>query len=603
MGDEHVVPRAAPDDGAEPVRVFMSYRRADDPHFIGRLHDRLCTAFGDEMVFRDIDSIPAGSNFRTVILRTLNEVDAVVAVIGPKWIRHAREHDADDPDYVYLELAEALQQHKPVIPTLIENTPMPVADALPQDLRLLSEINAISVHGDPTFRRDSGRLIEVVRNVVAEERARVMRARHVDEERARRVDEERRERERLADELRAEERAARARLAELEEAAVQRQIELERARLEAIAERRRLAEAAASAAETTAPEPIRPPPSVPAAATPHVVAGPRPTPHEAEPPEIAPHVAEPSATRLSDPAQRIRAQAVDSAATDDPAAPADTALETEPRPRARFRAADHPWVKQLPLRVLVVAAVLLGIIALSTNRSEDSPFDALSGNWRIDMAAWIITLAVGVPLLLTRWPIEQRAVLVGTAVAVFFFQFLQSSATVRYGSVYPLTEGSWVFVYVLQAVCLALALVVVRRRASRALPTSKTVRRALLALAILSSVLLTLAVYDEWDQTGHLVDEGTLGSRTSVVQWLVVFALGPVVIMIVLATRRSYAARLALAVMASLGVVAYLAQSSIVYEVWGMEGTSWAIAAVAHLALAALAWWTIRPRDARPAEE
>lgn len=70
----------------------MSYRRADDRHFIGRLHDRLCEAFGDEMVFRDIDSIPAGTNFRNVILRTLNEVDAVVAVIGPSW---ARPSDGD----------------------------------------------------------------------------------------------------------------------------------------------------------------------------------------------------------------------------------------------------------------------------------------------------------------------------------------------------------------------------------------------------------------------------------------------------------------------------------------------------------------------------
>ena len=51
----------------------MSYRRADDHHFIGRLHDRLCGAFGDDMVFRDIDSIPAGTNFRNVILRTLSE--------------------------------------------------------------------------------------------------------------------------------------------------------------------------------------------------------------------------------------------------------------------------------------------------------------------------------------------------------------------------------------------------------------------------------------------------------------------------------------------------------------------------------------------------
>ena len=82
---------AATDAG--PVKIFMSYRRADDRHFIGRLRDRLCDAFGDEVVFRDIDSIPAGTNFRKIILRTLHEVDAVVAVIGPNCARSATTPD------------------------------------------------------------------------------------------------------------------------------------------------------------------------------------------------------------------------------------------------------------------------------------------------------------------------------------------------------------------------------------------------------------------------------------------------------------------------------------------------------------------------------
>ncbi|MEP7113008.1 MAG: TIR domain-containing protein [Ilumatobacteraceae bacterium] len=87
---------AATDVGS--VRVFMSYRRADDRHSIGRLHDRLCDAFGEDKVFRDIDSIPAGTNFRQVILRTLNEVDVVVAVIGPNWAHPSAGHDAADTD-------------------------------------------------------------------------------------------------------------------------------------------------------------------------------------------------------------------------------------------------------------------------------------------------------------------------------------------------------------------------------------------------------------------------------------------------------------------------------------------------------------------------
>ena len=73
---------------------------------------------------------------------------------------------------MFLELAEALQQGKPVVPALIEGTSMPAANTLPTDLRALADINAISVHGDPTFRRDSARLIEAIREVVAGDRVR-----------------------------------------------------------------------------------------------------------------------------------------------------------------------------------------------------------------------------------------------------------------------------------------------------------------------------------------------------------------------------------------------------------------------------------------------
>lgn len=103
-------------DGAGDLtsaRVFMSYRRADDPHFVGRLHDRLCDAFGDDHVFRDIDSIPVGTNFRDAILRTLDEVDVVVAVIGPRWLP---EGPPRPDDFVFLELAEALRRETPIIP-------------------------------------------------------------------------------------------------------------------------------------------------------------------------------------------------------------------------------------------------------------------------------------------------------------------------------------------------------------------------------------------------------------------------------------------------------------------------------------------------------
>lgn len=537
VSDDNVVPIAGA-GGVAPTRVFMSYRRADDHNFIGRLHDRLCNAFGDDMVFRDIDSIPGGANFRSVILRTLNEVDAVVAVIGPRWVRDTLPGQ-ESADYVYLELAEALKQGKPVIPVLMEGTPMPAPDLLPADLRPLTEINAISVLADPAFRRDSARLIDVVRNVIAMDRERIAEERRATEESARRAEVERLERERLAEQLREEERAVRARLAELEEAATRRQIEAERARLDAIAEQLRRAE---------------------------------------------PSDEGPSTEGVIETVEEV---------VDDVPPPAPTT-----DPPVTSRTVEPTTSEQLRVQTLIIAAVVLGVVALFVNRSETTPFNEFGGDWKLDAAAWILTLAVGVPLLLARWPVEQRAVLVGATVSAFFFQFLQASAVVRYGGT-NLDEGTWFLVSFLQAACLVGAIWTLARRPLVTLPTSFGVRFALVALAFVTSALLVAATYDEWNQTGSLAESDTVADRTSFVVWFLVFALGPIAITVALALHRSLDARISLAVVATLAVVTYRAQSTVVEIIFDLNGGSWVLVGVANMPLAALAWWTSR-RTARP---
>ena len=66
----------------DDCHVFMSYRRSDDPNFTGRFHDKLIGVFGETNVFRDIDSLSAGTRFADVITESLDHVDAVVAMIG-----------------------------------------------------------------------------------------------------------------------------------------------------------------------------------------------------------------------------------------------------------------------------------------------------------------------------------------------------------------------------------------------------------------------------------------------------------------------------------------------------------------------------------------
>ena len=521
--------------GAGPVKIFMSYRRADDRHFIGRLHDRLCDAFGDEMVFRDIDSIPAGTNFRNVILRTLNEVDAVVAVIGPHWSRSsAGDRAAGDTDYVFLELAEALREGKPVLPVLIEDTEMPSPDALPSALRALGEINAISVHGDPAFRRDSTRLVEVIAAIVAEDRARVERERREADERDRQLAVERLERERVADELRAEERAARTRLAELEDAATKRQIEQERARLEDLERRLREAESRA--------------PVAPAAS--------------AEPPRV-----EAASGRTAPPVEAV-----------------------EVPPRSAGSKFELPW-----FQILMIAALLLGIVALSVDRTLTvfgSPFhfDELGNSTTVDVTVWLLTLAIAVPLFFGQRPIVQRFMLGGVVAATAVYEFLQSSATIRYGTK-SYDEGSWILVKLIEVGCLVGAYRVLRKGLVEPPPATSRYRSLLVAIAIGSGVLLILATIKEWSDASGLIG-AVVPDRTPLAVWLVLVSFPPIVATIAMATRGTYAAYVTLATLATLGVLSYISEASFLEDgAFQLDGIAWKWLAFSQLLLAAASWW------------
>lgn len=146
------------------ARIFISYRRSDSRTISGRIYDRLATAFGGaEYVFKDVDSIPFGADFRTYINDSISACDALMAIIGPTWVTTTDEQGRrriDDPnDFVRLEIEAALEQNLPVYPVLVHGAAMPRADDLPESLQSLAYRNAASVRDDPDFHRDMDRLI------------------------------------------------------------------------------------------------------------------------------------------------------------------------------------------------------------------------------------------------------------------------------------------------------------------------------------------------------------------------------------------------------------------------------------------------------------
>jgi hypothetical protein len=149
--------------------IAISYRREDSLPIAGRLYDRLEAKFGKRNVFMDFDSIRPGLDFRQQIKETIERSDVVVAVIGPHWLGEQSDGSRriDDPtDFVRLEIEYALKRGIPIIPMLLNNTPMPRPEKLPLDLQGLTFRHALPLDSGLDFRQHAERLIAGISDLV-----------------------------------------------------------------------------------------------------------------------------------------------------------------------------------------------------------------------------------------------------------------------------------------------------------------------------------------------------------------------------------------------------------------------------------------------------
>jgi TIR domain-containing protein/PDZ domain-containing protein len=134
-------------------RITISYRRDDSGVITGRIFDRLTAHYGRESVFRDIDNIPPGIDFRKHITETLDASDIVLAIIGPKWVgpRANQSRLANIADPVRVEIETALRKDKPVIPVLVLRANMPRPEQLPDTLQDFAYRHAVTVDAGQDF--------------------------------------------------------------------------------------------------------------------------------------------------------------------------------------------------------------------------------------------------------------------------------------------------------------------------------------------------------------------------------------------------------------------------------------------------------------------
>lgn len=150
-------------------KILISYRREDSADVTGRIYDRLVQVF-PQSVFRDVDSIPLGVDFRTYLDEQVAKCAVFLAVIGRDWMkakgRKGKSRLEDPGDFVRVEIESALKREIPVIPVLVQGATIPKAERLPASIQDLSYRNGIVVRPDPDFHKDMDRLIAKLKQPV-----------------------------------------------------------------------------------------------------------------------------------------------------------------------------------------------------------------------------------------------------------------------------------------------------------------------------------------------------------------------------------------------------------------------------------------------------
>jgi hypothetical protein len=153
--------------------IFISYRRDDSRHAAGRLGDDLAAVFGPARIFRDVESIDPGVDFEVALEQALKGCAVMLVVIGPRWLsitdKDGRRRLDQPGDWIRTEVARALARQVRLIPVMLEDTPLPDAALLPEDLRPLVRRQSLPL-SDARWRGDLQRLVETLERIPGLER-------------------------------------------------------------------------------------------------------------------------------------------------------------------------------------------------------------------------------------------------------------------------------------------------------------------------------------------------------------------------------------------------------------------------------------------------
>lgn len=147
------------------IKIAISYRRDDSMDITGRIFDRLTHRYGRDAVFRDIDSIPPGIDFRGHLRESLARIDVLMVVVGPRWMgvdRQGGKRIHSETDFVRTEVEIALNRNIMVVPLLVGGSEMPEAGDLPESIRGFAYRNAVEIDSGRDFDHHMDGLVRAI---------------------------------------------------------------------------------------------------------------------------------------------------------------------------------------------------------------------------------------------------------------------------------------------------------------------------------------------------------------------------------------------------------------------------------------------------------
>lgn len=146
------------------MKLFLSYRRDDCTKSAEQIRELLEKEFGEQNVYMDTHDVPVGEDFRTVIGQKLQSCDALLIIIGAKWLNLMQKytHDLSSPghdDWVFMEISTAIINRTPIIPILVDGAIPPLEKKLPDPLKNLSRFQFIDISSAEKFQTGINHLI------------------------------------------------------------------------------------------------------------------------------------------------------------------------------------------------------------------------------------------------------------------------------------------------------------------------------------------------------------------------------------------------------------------------------------------------------------